>query len=81
MITNLRALRAAVEEYGGRITEIEDGGKHFKITVAMANGHVLLLRLSRSRVDPHKLRGWVRQRITNFTVNGKGSASSDAGIK
>jgi hypothetical protein len=67
MITNLRAVRAAVEEFGGRITGIEDGGKHFKITVAMANGHGLVLRLSRSRIEPHKLRGWVRQRITNFT--------------
>jgi hypothetical protein len=74
MIINLRAVRAAVEEYGGRITKVEDGGKHFKITVAMANGHAVVLRLSRGRTEPHKLRGWVRQRITNFTVGGKGSA-------
>jgi len=70
----MRPVRAAVEENGGRIVAISMGGKHYKVVVHMANGHKVVLRISRSRYDPHKIRGWVRQKIKNFTVNGKGAA-------
>ena len=70
---HLRMVRAAVEEFGGRITSITTGGKHWRIAVHLANDHKLVMRISRSRIDPHKVRGWVRQKITNFTVDGKGS--------
>jgi hypothetical protein len=67
--SNLRAVRSAVEEFGGRIDGIEVGGKHYKITVCMANGHKTVLRIGRSRADPYKIRGWVRQAIINFSVS------------
>lgn len=71
---NLRIVRHAIEAQGGRVIRIENGGKHFRILVHLANDHQMWLRCSRSGVDPHKLKGWVRQRITNFTANGKGAA-------
>jgi hypothetical protein len=52
----------AIKDLGGRVVSVE-GGKHVKIRAVTRMGNPVTLRVSKSKTDPHKLKGWTRQEL------------------
>ena len=71
---NRRSVTAAAYSLGAVRVEWEDGKKHAKYRVFLADGTVAHDTISQSRHDPYKVKGWVRQLINRARAAGASHA-------
>jgi|SRR5262245_65370070 len=63
---NLRYLRQAASEMGAAVLQVDDQRRrHTIVHLRTQDGRRVRMTLSRYRMDPYILKGWLRQKLTN----------------
>ena len=62
---NLNLVRKIVREHGGEVVSERTGMKHIVVQIRTASGKEVSMTVMLGKTDPMKLKGWVRQRLTN----------------
>jgi len=59
---NLPAVRRAATRYGATITRVIHG-RHVTVDLLTHDGRLVRVHVNKSKTDPFKLEGWVRQKL------------------
>jgi len=66
---NPPALGWTLSSLGGSTLSTRQGRKHLMVEVSTARGARFLLAMSHSKIEPHKLVGWIQQRYRQADAN------------
>ena len=72
-VMTVKATRRAVEEaarsMGATSVDWENGKTHIRVRATLADGKIAVFSVSRTVIDPYKLKGWTRQHINRALRN------------
>jgi hypothetical protein len=65
MNRNVRTVQQAVKALGGMVLFVHYGRKHIHVRIKTREGAEVGMAVQQAPTDPYKLRGWVRQAMSN----------------
>jgi hypothetical protein len=68
---NMKALRAAVRELGGKTIGSKTGAKHYLVSIETPDGKIIRVALSKSPMRDGHVRFWIRQKFQRAKQKGK----------